>query len=166
MLITCKKIELYSPLTAFQFLCLFSSNASPHLLRFHLPWLYPDLPDDTLSGLSLFVSGFLGFTEVIAQPVPFKGECMGTLRSAPSQDARTSFVPLAHQQGCQTLMAPPKHSKTLLSMDSQPRSRELQCLTRQRNSQMPEEKGPHPRMFGAQRSKPRTGSCTVMSVPC
>lgn len=153
-------MELYSPLTAFQFLCLSSSTVSPLLLRLHLPWLYPDLPDDTSSGLSSFVSGFHGFAEVVAQPVPFNGECMGTLRSARSQAARTSPAPAAHQQGCQTLMAPPKCSKTLFSIGSQPRS------TDQGNSQTPKENGPNPRMFGAQHSKARTGRRTVMSVPC
>lgn len=66
-------------------------------MQYHLPWVYPDLPDVTFSGLSLFVSGFLGFTEVTVQPVPFKGECRGTLCSAPSQTARTTIFPLAEQ---------------------------------------------------------------------
>lgn len=98
-----RKNRAVTPSNSLAVLALFSSQVNPLPEQFHLPRLYPDLPDVAVFALALFISGFLVFTQVIVQAVTFQGDCLGTLCSAP----RSSTFPLAPQLS-QLLLAPPE----------------------------------------------------------
>lgn len=77
------KNRAVNPSNSLTALALSSSQVNPLPQQFHLPRLCPDLPDVSGSPLALFISGFLGFTQVIVQAVTFQDECLGTLCSVP-----------------------------------------------------------------------------------